>query len=322
MTSMSSASFGADGHPEVDEISDFTEGLLPPERSAGLRAHLSGCALCADVRASLEEIRNTLGTLPEPTPMPSDVAGRIDAALAAEALLSASTLFGDEIRGTSPSASPADTPTAVSRETARSSRPTGRSAGRPAGRPRGAGGPGRAGSGRPRRWGTALLGTAGAAALLALGAVFLPGVGADFSGGTDKGVAADAGAESDRSDQALEARVRSLLAGSESGKREQESQGSLKKTDPGSPDFSLKASPGSPGTSTTTMPLCVREGVDRDETPLAIGMSDYEGRQAYIVVLPHEADGSRVDAYVIDADCVGKEPPAAGTVLTTRTYPR
>ncbi|MDH2410133.1 hypothetical protein ACG5V6_06870 [Streptomyces chitinivorans] len=147
-------------------------------------------------------------------------------------------------------------------------------------------------------------------------------MGTDSSGGMDKGATVDANAESGRSDQALEARVRSLLADSESGKQKQESQGSLRETDPGSPDFSLKASPGSPGTSTTTMPLCVREGVDRDVAPLAVGMSEYEGRQTYIVVLPHETDGSQVEAYVVDADCVGKEPSGPGTVLTTRTYPR
>ncbi|WP_241027690.1 hypothetical protein [Streptomyces verrucosisporus] len=57
-------------------------------------------------------------------------------------------------------------------------------------------------------------------------------------------------------------------------------------------------------------------------TPLAVGTSEYEGRRAYIVVLPHETDGSQVEAYVIDADCVGGEPSGPGTVLTTRTYPR
>ncbi|MGK5445919.1 anti-sigma factor family protein [Streptomyces radiopugnans] len=322
MTSMSSASFGADGHPEVDEISDLTEGLLSPERSADVRAHLSGCALCADVRASLEEIRDMLGTLPEPIPMPSDVAGRIDAALAAEALLNASSPSDGESRGASPSTSPVDTPNSVSRETIRSGRPSGRSAGRPAGRPQGAKGPGRADGRRPRRRHTALLGTAGAAALLTLGAVFLPGLGGSSSGGMDKSTASDAGAQGDRNDQALEARVRSLLADSKPGKPEQESQGTLKETDPGSPDFSLKASPGSPSAPAATMPQCIREGVDRDEVPLAVGMSEYEGRQAYIVVLPDEADGSRVDAYVVDAGCVGKVPPIPGMVLTIRTYPR
>ncbi|MGW1135967.1 zf-HC2 domain-containing protein, partial [Streptomyces zhihengii] len=83
------SSTDADRHPDVSEISDLTEGLLPPSRAAELRRHLDDCPLCADVHASLEEIRGLLGTLPGAGRMPADVAGRIDAALAAEALLSA-----------------------------------------------------------------------------------------------------------------------------------------------------------------------------------------------------------------------------------------
>ncbi|MFE2324050.1 hypothetical protein ACFXD5_09055 [Streptomyces sp. NPDC059385] len=76
-------------HPDVSEISDLTEGLLSPARTAEIRSHLGDCSLCADVRASLDEIRSLLGTLPGPARMPADIAGRIDAALAAEALLDA-----------------------------------------------------------------------------------------------------------------------------------------------------------------------------------------------------------------------------------------
>ena len=77
------------GHPDVAEISDLTEGLLPPSRTTDVRRHLDECELCADVHASLEEIRGLLGTMPGPPRMPDDVASRIDAALAAEALLNA-----------------------------------------------------------------------------------------------------------------------------------------------------------------------------------------------------------------------------------------
>lgn len=45
------------GHPDVAEISDLTEGLLAPSRTADVRQHLDECELCADVFASLEEIR-------------------------------------------------------------------------------------------------------------------------------------------------------------------------------------------------------------------------------------------------------------------------
>lgn len=53
-------------HPEVSEISELTDGLLSPSRTAELRDHLATCPLCDDVYASLEEIRSLLGTLPGP----------------------------------------------------------------------------------------------------------------------------------------------------------------------------------------------------------------------------------------------------------------
>ncbi|MFD5345280.1 anti-sigma factor family protein, partial [Streptomyces anulatus] len=71
-------------HPEVSEISDLTEGLLSPSRAAEVQQHVAGCDLCSEVRDSLEEIRDLLGTMPTPEPMPEDIAARIDAALAAE----------------------------------------------------------------------------------------------------------------------------------------------------------------------------------------------------------------------------------------------
>ncbi|MBH5335953.1 hypothetical protein IHE55_14610 [Streptomyces pactum] len=85
---------GSDEHPEVAEISALTEGLLPTDQEDAVRRHLDGCALCDDVRTSLDEIRSLLGTLPGPARMPDDVARRIDAALAAEALLDATAPAG------------------------------------------------------------------------------------------------------------------------------------------------------------------------------------------------------------------------------------
>ncbi|WP_259370751.1 MULTISPECIES: anti-sigma factor [Streptomyces] len=95
-------------HPEVTEISALAEGALPLERSADVRAHLALCPLCAEVRDSLEEIRSLLGTLPGPSRMPDDVAGRIDAALAAEALLDATSPERQGEPGDVPGAEDAD----------------------------------------------------------------------------------------------------------------------------------------------------------------------------------------------------------------------
>ncbi|MFF4399854.1 anti-sigma factor family protein [Streptomyces sp. NPDC001480] len=147
----------AAGHPDVAEISDLTEGLLPPSRTEDIRRHLEECELCADVHASLEEIRGLLGTLPEPSHMPADVADRIDAALAAEAPVNH-----------------------VSRETPAP-------ADRPAGRPQAATGPGRKNRGRGRRRRTVVLGAVLTAAVLGAGTLFLQSLGTDKPSSTAQG---------------------------------------------------------------------------------------------------------------------------------------
>ncbi|MFD0512250.1 hypothetical protein ACFQ0Q_21235 [Streptomyces aureus] len=159
-------------HPEIVEISDLTEGLLSPSRTEEVQEHLHGCELCADVHASLEEIRGTLGTLPGPAHMPADIAGRIDAALAAEALLEtkapaeAEYEDKDEAEAQTQSASP------VSRETTPADSPTA-PADRPSGHPRAATGPGRGGRTRTRRRRGAALGAVFTAAAIGLGVLFL-----------------------------------------------------------------------------------------------------------------------------------------------------
>jgi hypothetical protein len=128
------------GHPDIAEISDLTEGILPPSRTADVRHHLDACEQCADVYASLEEIRGLLGTMQGPPPMPEDVASRIDAALAAEAHVSRET------------SAPVD---------------------RPVGHPHAATGPGRKGRRFKGRRRAAVLGAAFTAAVLGAGALFL-----------------------------------------------------------------------------------------------------------------------------------------------------
>jgi hypothetical protein len=90
-TGSASASDGVsetDWHPSVEELSDFGEGLLPPGAGELVRSHLDVCPECVDTLDALTEIRALLGSTDSPQ-MPADVAERIDAALAAEALLAA-----------------------------------------------------------------------------------------------------------------------------------------------------------------------------------------------------------------------------------------
>ena len=295
-------------HPDVSEISDLTEGLLSPSRSATVRRHLDGCVLCADVRSSLEEIRGLLGTLPGPPRMPAEIAGRIDAALAAEALLDATA--PESTRPVSrETTAPAD---AVSRETASPAAATRPSSARPPA-PRAATGPGR-GRTRHRRRIAVLSGIAGSlvAAVCAYSLYALSHNGADTHG-----VASDTSAAaplSTFSGEAVEDRVESLLGGGDPAVR-------APKAD--RPESLAAQESGNVGTaqrnSDGALPPCVLAGTGRQDTVLASERGEYEGTSAYLLVLPDRADGDRVQAYVVDADCTGNTP---GKLLRTASYPK
>ncbi|NGO45394.1 anti-sigma factor family protein [Streptomyces ureilyticus] len=300
-------------HPEVTEISDLTEGLLPPSRTADVRRHLEDCALCADVYASLEEIRDMLGTLPGPSRMPADVAERIDAALAAEALLNA----------TEPDADTADAqePVGASRlmagesDGARVSRETSTAGDRPAGRPRAATGPGRT-TKRTRRGrrGAVVLSAMFTAAALGLGGLLLQSMGDDTPGTTPEQERANS--VNTFTEGKLESQVTDLLAESEgegSGNRKDQSPwGSASDSDEPSTLREPKVG----------VPKCIQQGIGRDEAALAYKTGTYEGTKVFLVVLPDASNATRVTAYVVDSACVAKSPDSAGKVLLRQSYER
>ncbi|MFI6373967.1 anti-sigma factor family protein [Streptomyces sp. NPDC050546] len=298
------------GHPDVAEISDLSEGILPPSRSTDVRRHLDECELCADVYASLEEIRGLLGTLPGPPRMPADVAGRIDAALAAEALLNA----------TEPEAAEEPTPVSASRSGseddsgAHVSRETSTPADRPAGRPRSSTtGPGRKGRTRNGRRRIAVLGTVFTVAALGLGSVLLSSLGDNKpphdTAGDRQTTAADTFSEGK-----LQKQVTDLLAEtqSEEGGSSRTPLGAA--TAPGSNHPKVLREP--------TVPGCVRDGIGRKDAALAVENGRYQGKKAMLVLLPDATDATRVTAYVVDATCVDHQASTAGgKVLLERSYP-
>ncbi|MFF3323292.1 hypothetical protein [Streptomyces sp. NPDC002889] len=295
---------GTARHPDVSEISDLTEGLLSPARAADLRQHLDSCVLCADVRTSLEEIRGLLGTLPGAHRMPADIAGRIDAALAAEALLDA-TAPGESAH--------------VSRETQRTpSAAETAPADRPAGRPHAATGPGRR-SHTTRRRRAAVLGAVFGAAAVGVSVMLFqsaqsPTGGASDTAKKEASASSTAGDSQDFSGSALQQRVQSLLAAGPAQAEPRMEKG---------PSEDLGASTVSPkATSNTTVPACVQQGTGRPETPLAVERGVYEGVNAYLLVMAHSTDSTRVQAYVVEAACVDTRSKSAGKLLMTQTYPR
>ncbi|MFF1693610.1 hypothetical protein ACFVXC_08310 [Streptomyces sp. NPDC058257] len=322
------------GHPEVAEISDLTEGLLPLSRTVDVRRHLDDCTLCADVYASLEEIRGMLGTLPGPPRMPVDVAGRIDAALAAEALLdsiapgSADSVDQDPMlrpmasvrvsRETSPASGEPSEPFEPSEPSraAASSPP----ADRPAGHSRAATGPGRGRRFRGGRRRSVVLGAVFTAAVIGLGSLLIQNLGND-SGGTSDTASGHADPAHAFSEGRLKGQVNDLLT-----------KAPTAESDPGSskPSFDVRSSPESPKDkqaplreATVTIPKCIQLGIG-DRTPLAAEEGTYKGKDAYLVVASHDSDSMKVSAYVIDAACVDKasSADAAGKVLLTNSYAR
>ncbi|MFI8307708.1 anti-sigma factor family protein [Streptomyces sp. NPDC085927] len=304
-------------HPGVEEISDLTEGLLPPARDTAVRRHLEECELCADVRASLEEIQGLLGTMPGPPRMPAEVASRIDAALAAEALLHATAPEPGDLAesvdtepvGASPALPDGDR-AHVSRETS-VSREAQAPTGRPAGRPRpSTAGPGRKGRVRHGRHKAAVLGTVFTLAALGLGTVFLSSQN-EGPGDGHRTAATDTFSEGK-----LEKQVSDLLAQSRT------KANSSRSAQP----FGLESASGTPAgprVLRATVPECIREGIGRDDVALATEEGTYEGREALLVVLPDVSDDTRVTAYVVDTACVADPSSAsAAKVLLEHVYTR
>ncbi|MFH8637823.1 anti-sigma factor family protein [Streptomyces goshikiensis] len=315
-------------HPDVSEISELTEGLLSPARTAEVRRHLGDCDLCADVQASLEEIRALLGTLPGPARMPSDVAGRIDAALAAEALLDSTAHRTDDPpsaqdhTGVPPVAPPAEADTETPAAPAAPAVPALPAAGsggrRPAGHPSGATGPGRR---RARRRIAVVAGLAGAGAF-ALAVFLLGGPTGTPSHDTATRGRAESSAAQPSADtytaQGLRSSVQQLLAASDGAKAE---------TGGGNKTFGLENTTPAPGVApqdraVPSVPPCVQEATGRPDAPLATERGSYQGTPVYLVVLPHPGDAARVDAYLVDAGCVNTPTTAPGKPLLTSTYPR
>ncbi|MEU0207955.1 hypothetical protein ABZ235_09520 [Streptomyces canus] len=285
------------GHPDVAEISDLTEGLLPASRTADVRRHLDECELCADVHASLEEIRGLLGTLPGPPQMPTDVAGRIDAALAAEALLQA----------TAPEVVNAPAPV----ETAHVSRETSSTAARPMGHARAATtGPGRKDRKRIGRRKVAVLGAVFTVAALGFGSVLLSALddGKPTGGAT---TSADTFSAS-----RLERQVSDLLtekSASSGGSRAPHTSMGANKV-PGSGDPRILVTP--------EVPHCIQNGIHTSDAPLATEDGVYKGTDALLVVLRDPSDSTRVTAYIMDASCVKNAPTGTAKILLKQTYAR
>jgi hypothetical protein len=341
-------------HPDVSQLSDLTEGLLPRLRAAEVRRHLDACTLCADTHRSIIEIRGLLGALPAPA-MPADVAERIDTVLAAEVPLASDApvpVTGAPTRGDNTFAissterlgsmrevrdddTTAEPPVLLSRgstgstegrgaprETTHVSRETSRGN-------RGPGGHSRAGTG-PRRLSTmwhrrrtTILGGVAAAAVIGVSALVVQSVGgtSDRSSiaarsATSASPHASASATREFSHAQLQPTVDSLLASVPTAPSG--TQPDLRSSTTAATGAD---SPGGPLVQ-DAVPYCVRQGTGRTDPVLAAEAGTYRGAPAYLLVLADPTDATRVRVYVIAADCMASGPTAKGEVLRTESYPR
>ncbi|MDI6514939.1 hypothetical protein QMA61_01885 [Streptomyces coelicoflavus] len=279
------------GHPDVVEISDLAEGILPSARTTDVRRHLESCALCADVYASLEEVQDLLGTLPPPTAMPDDVAARIDAALAAE-----------------PQPGVADD-AHVSRET---STPVGR----PAGHPRHSStGPGRKDRRRGGRRRIAVLGAVAAAAAIGLGSVIV----SSLTGGSQSEDTAQ-GQQTALADTFSEGHLKEKVTGlvadgsAQNGSRTPRSFGMESENGGETAENHVFKQP--------TVPECVRKGIGRDDAAIATEQGVYKGKEALLVVMPDAANDTRVTAYIVESTCVNQPAIGKAMILLKHSYAR
>ncbi|MFE9092726.1 hypothetical protein [Streptomyces sp. NPDC007264] len=301
------------GHPDVEELSDLSEGVLPHSRTVDVRRHLDDCVLCADVYESLEEIRGLLGALPGPSRMPGNVASRIDAALAAEALLDATA----PDPGGHPS--PESAVTHVSRETSLPS-PTGR----PSGQARGGTGPGRAKRKRRGVRRNVALGIVFTAAALGLGTLLVQTLGDNGSPTSQSAAQQKTDAAPTYSEGTLQSQVASLLA-AETGR------GHARNAKPWgvTSETGTTGSTGSAGMeanktlegTTVSVPSCIEQAIS-NATVLAADEGLYRGTAVYLVVTPDASDPTKVTAHIVDAACAKSVSASPGKVLLTRSYAR
>ncbi|WP_399897166.1 anti-sigma factor family protein [Streptomyces sp. BBFR51] len=292
------------GHPDVAEISDLAEGLLPTARTTDVRRHLEGCELCADVYASLEEIQGLLGTLPAPAQMPEDVAARIDAALAAETVPRAAT------------PEPASTEASSGNDGARVSRETSTPADRPAGHARASSaGPGRKERRRGGRRRIAVLGAVAAAAAIGLGSVIV----SSLTGGSPSDDTAH-GQQTALADTFSEGKLKDTVTGliadgsTQGGSRTPRSFGMESENGNETAENHVFKQP--------TVPECIQRGIGRDDAVIATEPGIYKGKKALLVVLPDASNDTRVTAYIVESTCVDQPAVGKAKVLLKHSYAR
>ncbi|MFI6344850.1 anti-sigma factor family protein [Streptomyces sp. NPDC050560] len=195
--------------------------------------------------------------------------------------------------------------------------------------PRAAKGPGRGDRGRAGRRRTRALGAVFTAAVIGLGSLLLQSLADDGrDGGTEASSMAPSPSSETFSSDRLETQIGSLLTAQPSTENTGPSLDSgpvatAPSLDMASPEHEPAGeSPLKDSAPAVRVPDCVQEGIGRVEPPLAAERGTFEGVDAFLVVLPHATDSSRVSAYIVDASCTRESFAHPGQILLTGSYAR
>lgn len=70
------------------------------------------------------------------------------------------------------------------------------------------------------------------------------------------------------------------------------------------------------------VPSCVRAALHQSDDVLGAKTGMYEGKPAYLVVVPDAGDSTHVTAYIIDEACIRQQPGTVGKVLLKHSFTR
>jgi hypothetical protein len=288
-------------HLDPDQLADLVEGLLAPVAADAARAHLASCPLCSGDFALIAGEDGAPGADPwsELLPaveIPRDVAVRVEAALHREPPLSPAGPAGAS-HGT-----PA-TPAGSATHTAR---------------PR-----------RRRRFGLALGGLAGATLAVVAGVGILSSTdnGNNSTGSAASGAArhANAAPSSPPNDGSHAATVPggplSPALGAQGTGSAGDSYGAASSIEKQAEDLlgQRMASPAS-GTAQAAKPQCTPSPVASGAKPLVSTRTEYQGKQAWLLVYAEPGTPSVADVYVVDLDaCISGD---SAQVAYQTTVPR
>ena len=294
---------GTAQHPEVSEISDLTEGLLPPSRAAEVRGHLAAASCAPTSTPPWRRSAALLGTLPGPLARcpPTSPAGSTRRSPPKRCSTPRRPAGHSVSRETGPHARPR--PFHVKQR----SRPAAAAAatGRPAGR---AARPGPAGSRRARRHAPGR----GAGPRIRLGTA----VGLQRSFPAPAAVTRTPPADGDSRRERCGGRAADAVGGRPSGStvHRLERPGATSRScarrnvdTKSSPETSAPAAPpDAPARHRpSTVPLLRPAGIGRtDDTARLPSRAPTKARPPISSCCPHATDSTRVQAYVVDASCV------------------